>query len=207
MISYSTDSSTIAKLDVLKYEFNHAFVFKWLEIIVSNKVYKRLESKLEKSERNSSRGAISALFILSRISQRFIGHIVGATIRTSVCEDWTGSRKVSERYFSSPPMRDQYELFTSAHTKSSQKNISEFRKLLKLYSEAMQQPGSTFAIANSSVFILNLLAVFYKFGILECLTNDSMRASIQVLRHVFGKAGHFYWWIVLKTVQHEEMRR
>lgn len=52
--------------------------------------------------------------------------------------------------FLSELLRNRHELFTSAHSKSSQKNISKARAVLKPYADAKDQPGSKSVTRESS---------------------------------------------------------
>lgn len=107
-----------------------------------------------------------------------------------------GSKDVNHREYSNAPLRDRHELLVSAHSKSTKNNISMARKVLAKYSGAKNQPDPTIVTKESSVFVLNLLADYCKFGTPNCLRNDSMSALIQGLRFVYSENGHYQSWTV-----------
>jgi len=107
-----------------------------------------------------------------------------------------GSRRAEDHTFNDLPLRDRHEFLTSANSKSTQANVNLARKVLLKYAAKKGAPDPNVVTKDSSIFVLNLLADYCRFGRSDSLKNDSMSAIVQGLRLVYSEHGHYQTWSV-----------
>ena len=107
-----------------------------------------------------------------------------------------GKKKTGGNAFTDGPLRESYDLVSTAASSSTKANVKMARRLLKEYSELKSAPDPHRVTLESSKRILNLLADYCKFGTADALKNDSMGALAQGLRHVYCEHGHTKTWQV-----------
>lgn len=86
------------------------------------------------------------------------------------------------------------ELLSSAVSKSTQANIKRAKKVLDEYSRQHGTSDPEQVSVDSSLFVMNLLAKYCKFGAKDSLRDDSMGALVQGLRYVYEENGHTSTW-------------
>ena len=101
-----------------------------------------------------------------------------------------GKRKGGVNSFTDSPLRESYDLVSTAASASTKANVKLARRVLKEYCAVKRAPDPKSVTPESSKLILNLLADYCKFGTADALKNDSMGALAQGLRHVYCEEGH-----------------
>ena len=87
-----------------------------------------------------------------------------------------GKKKASGNAFTNGPLRESYDLLSTAASSSTKANVKMARRLLKEYSELKSAPDPHRVALESSKRILNLLVDYCRLRTADALKNDSMEA-------------------------------